>query len=155
MTWRNDPHTLSQSFAPQPKQWPSFWEEYKSDYFPSGVPLPVFFEVDGAPAVFLRFRPATDPRPQPQKCCDVSINVAPGSRGKGLGPKALLSIEGHVLQGGYDAILAEVFRDNAASMACFHKAGYEPLAVYERNNREVQSFLKVLTAKKGYNGATK
>ena len=89
MEWRNDPQTLSMFYHREPKVWDSFWPEFRDEYFADDT-LPPFFVLDDCErAAFLRFQSITPPAEATSPCVDVSINVAPTARGRGLGTRAL------------------------------------------------------------------
>src|SRR5258707_1999075 len=87
MDWRNDPVTLSMSYHREPKVWESFWLEYQSSYL-GERPGPVFLVDKGERVGFLRFRSVPHPTGLLGKVVDISINLAPDRRGKGLGSAA-------------------------------------------------------------------
>lgn len=136
MSWRNHPDTLANSFHPEPKTWPAFWDEYRADYLDPGLPTPVWALLKGQPVAFLRFRPVDHPTGAGRRCCDISIIVAPERQGQGLGPAALRAAAGHLAALGWQDCLAEVFPNNQASQACFKKAGYALLDQVEHLVRD-------------------
>ena len=129
MTWRNDPVTLAASFHVEPKEWPAFLGEYRGffDGDPRVVP-PLFGVAGGERVAFLRFRPAEDPEGLGRSACDISINVAPAARGRGLGRALIVAATERAL-GSFDVVLAEIKPGNAASVRAFEGAGYRPIAV--------------------------
>src|SRR5262245_36776330 len=114
MEWRNDPATLAMFFHRTPKQWDSFWPEFRAEYFTSD-PAPLFILADGRRAGFLRFKPVPHPRGIPGRCIDISINLAPDARGRGLGRAALSGLESELVRAGVDAVYALVRQENASS----------------------------------------
>jgi sialic acid synthase SpsE/RimJ/RimL family protein N-acetyltransferase len=126
MAWRNDPQALRVSFHRDPKVWDSFWLEYLYTYL-AGPPLPVFAIANGERVAFLRFRPCPHPRGLAGRTVDISINVAPEARGKGVGIAALKAASDHLAAQGVDSIVAEIRTDNARSIETFRKAGYADL----------------------------
>lgn len=126
MEWRNDPATLAMFFHRTPKQWESFWPEFRTEYFTSD-PAPLFILADGRRVGFLRFKPASHPRGIPGRCIDISINLAPEARGRGLGRAVLSALEPELVRAGVDAIYALVRQENASSKRMFAAAGYEEL----------------------------
>jgi N-acetylneuraminate synthase len=127
MAWRNDPVTLSMSYHREAKVWESFWPEYQTTYF-SDLPHPVFILMEGNRAGFIRFKRVPHPRGWSGKTIDISINLSPKRRGKGLGQAALRAVYEYLLQEhGVDSVYAEVRTENAASHRAFLAAGFTDL----------------------------
>ncbi len=128
MAWRNDPDTLALSFHPAPKVWEAFWPEYRDAYFAHDChPPPLFALEDGKRVAFLRFRRASHPGGLAGVTTDISINVAPEARGRGLSVRILTEVRDHLAGHGIDSVLAEVRRENAVSHKAFAAAGYARL----------------------------
>lgn len=128
MDWRNDPKTLAVSFHREPKTWDSFWPEFRDTYFTHDChPAPLFALEDGHRVAFLRFRRVSHPESLAGLATDISINVAPTARGRGLGARILAAIQGHLTALGIDSVVAEVLRENAASHKAFIAAGFRSL----------------------------
>ncbi|WP_114394050.1 GNAT family N-acetyltransferase [Oleisolibacter albus] len=125
MAWRNDPVSLAAAYHPRPKLWPDFLEEFRSTYF-TAVPGPVFAVHLGRRIGFLRLEPADHP-PRSGRFVEIGINLAPDSRGRGLGVAVLLALDGHLRAQGVDGVMAEVRAGNAASLRAFAAAGYQDL----------------------------
>ncbi|MEM1282979.1 MAG: GNAT family N-acetyltransferase, partial [Chlamydiota bacterium] len=89
MKWRNDPESLKASFHQEPKIWNYFWKEFNEEYFSVPELFPLFITHQGRKIGFLRFRNQNDPIDPNRKCCEVSINIAPEVRGKGIGKISL------------------------------------------------------------------
>ena len=126
MDWRNDPATLAMFFHRDPKQWDSFWPEFRSEYFASD-PEPLFILSNGHRVGFLRFKSVPHPRGLSGRCVDISINLAPEARGRGIGRTALHALEPILVRAGVDAIYAVVREENESSKRMFAAAGYEEL----------------------------
>lgn len=126
MDWRNDPLTLQMSYHPKAKVWESFFKEFSQDYFNSSMP-PLFALFEGQRIAFLRFVDCLDPKGGKRRVCELSINIAPQFRYKGLGIKILQAVH-DLLKGTYDDILAELKVQNLSSKRLFEKAGYELLS---------------------------
>lgn len=125
--WRNNPETLKASFDQEPKVWESFWPEFQRDYF-STLHLPPLFALhEGKRVAFLRFRPMQDERYPLRRACDISINIAPEERGKGLAVPILKAALHFVREQGMDDCFAEIKRDNIASQKAFARAGFDLL----------------------------
>lgn len=127
MEWRNDPETLKMSFHSQPKVWDSFFTEFKETYFTFPDLPPLFAISKGKRVAFLRFRPVGHPEGKARRCCDISIAVDPSERGKGLGTQILKEACAWIKQQGYDDCLAEIKKENNASIKAFQQAGFQQL----------------------------
>jgi sialic acid synthase SpsE/RimJ/RimL family protein N-acetyltransferase len=123
MAWRNDPATLKHSFHTQPKSMPAFLAEFKKDYFAYPELAPIFALSFGRRVGFLRFRPYQIPR-ENQRAVEISINLAPQERGKGLGSAIIFRATQYLFEMGYQVVVAEIKRDNVASVRAFEHAGY-------------------------------
>ena len=126
MAWRNDPDTLAASFRGQPRTWPAFLDEYRG-YFAGPPPGPCFGVAGGERVAFLRFRPCADPEGRGRSTCDISINVAPVARGRGLGRALIAAATAEALRH-FQVVLAEIKPGNAASRRAFLAAGYRAIA---------------------------
>ena len=127
LQWRNDPETLRMSYHRAPKSWESFYPEFCDDYFCFPDLPPLFASLDGERVAFLRLRPVQHPQGYQRRCCEVSINVAPSQRGKGVGTQVLKALQPWVLQQGYEDLYAEIKVENAASQKAFEKADFKRL----------------------------
>ncbi len=132
MQWRNDPVTLSHSFDGRPKEWKLFWPEFLRDYFPVGVLPSLIARCDDERVAFVRFRPYSSPEGSHRRVCELSINVAPSARGKGIGCAVLKAVGPIAAQQGYDDLLALVKRDNTASHKVFRNAGYTEIGTLDK-----------------------
>jgi sialic acid synthase SpsE/L-amino acid N-acyltransferase YncA len=128
MDWRNDPVTLSMSYHREPKVWESFWAEYRLVYL-NESPQPVFLLDNGERVGFLRFRRTDHPQGLSGKTIDISINLAPDRRGRGLGGAALAAASTYLLGHGIDTVCAEVRQENTASYRTFVRAGFVDLGL--------------------------
>lgn len=133
MKWRNDPATLAMSFHHDPKTWEHFWPEYRDRYFSHpDYPLPVFAVHEGRRVGFLRFEPVPHPAGLHGRTVDVSINIAPESRGRGLGTAVLRAALDHLARQGVDTVYAEVKVENAASSKAFAAAGFTEIGPFRK-----------------------
>ena len=137
MAWRNDPVTLSMSFHRREKIWESFWPEYRTTYF-SGAPdlHPLFAVLDGERIGFLRFNPVPHPSGLPHRTVDLSINISPTWRGKGLGRQVIAAALERLGSLGVESVHAEVLIHNHASIRTFKAAGFQLLGRAEKPNPE-------------------
>jgi sialic acid synthase SpsE/RimJ/RimL family protein N-acetyltransferase len=128
MAWRNDPVTLSMSYHREPKVWEAFWQEYQTAC--SGDQLPPMFILDeGERAGFIRCRRAPHPNHLAGLTVDISINIGPGRRGKGLGQAALRAVKARLSEHAVDSIYAEVRQENRASYRTFLATGFTDLGL--------------------------
>lgn len=134
LQWRNDPETLRMSFHQQPKVLNSFYQEFCEEYFNFPDLPPLFAWAEGQRVAFLRFRPVQHPQGKNRRCCDISINVMPEVRGKGLGTNVLKEAQHWVRQQGFDDLYAEVKVENAASRKAFESAGFH---LIEEGEKEI------------------
>lgn len=127
MEWRNDPHTLRMSYHKELKVWESFWPAFQKEYFIEPLLPPVFGLFQGRRAAFLHFKRMVDPFDKCRNTCDVSVNVAPAFRGRGLG-SAFIHRGTQFLHGlGWEQVIAEVRLENRASCRAFLAAGFEKI----------------------------
>lgn len=132
MAWRNDPVTLSASRHREPKQWPRFWPEFRDTYFPDETALSPVFALLGEDRIgFLRFVPAPHPLSPDRRTAEISINIAPEWRGKGLGTVVLRAALDHLRGWEGDAVCAEVREENVVSIKAFVAAGFREIDVRE------------------------
>lgn len=125
--WRNDPVTRSVSFHGNIKQWDSFYHEFQRDYFRHPDLPPLFVLEAGARVAFLRLEVSESPLSHDRKCSEISINVSPQCRGRGVGRESLLLAKEFLRTKGYDEAYAEVKVGNTPSAKAFVKAGFEQL----------------------------
>lgn len=123
MDWRNDPVTLSMFFHPTPKKWPAFWQEYQDNYLPQEQ-VPVFAIFQGNRVGFLKFDPAKNTEADAMNI-NISINISPHSRNKGMGSLILTAANDYLQNRGVRKIFAEIRVGNKASARAFEKAGYQ------------------------------
>jgi len=136
MNWRNDPLTLSMFFHREPKVWADFWPEFQKSYFLNRRGInPVFALVGGVRIGFLKFSPVQHPRRLAGLTVDISINLSPEVRGKGLGRKVLHACLIHLQAQGVQSVYAEVLANNFASIKAFKAAGFNWI---EQRGRSVQ-----------------
>lgn len=143
MDWRNDPVTLQMSYHTNPKTWETFFPEFKEEYFCFPDLPPIFALLRGHRVAFLRFKPVEDPINPRRRCCDVSINVSPQFRGRGIGTACLKEIKDWIAQQGYHDIYAEVKKNNTASQKAFEQAGYTRLQDDVKNLEEIGESISI------------
>lgn len=128
MDWRNDPHTLAASYHREVKTWQGFWPEFSAlCHNPGGRLRPLLALADGRRAGFVYFRRVPHPQGLAGQTLDISINMAPDERGKGLGPRVIEAACAHLKSLGIDSVYAEARAENSASIKAFTTAGFENL----------------------------
>ncbi len=132
MEWRNDPLTLRMSFGQALKKWEAFYPEFCTAYFSLPSLPPLFVRNENQRVAFIRFRPAKHPTDPHRRCCEISIQVAPEFRGKGVAGRALTEINTWVAAQGYDDIFAEVKEENVVSHQLFLSVGYRESGPHEK-----------------------
>lgn len=133
MDWRNDKHTLMMFYHREPKRWEDFWPEFRDSYFSEPKLPPLFVLADGEPVAFLRYQTASHPEGDKGWMVDVSINVAPSARGRGLGVAALKLGSAYLKRFGVDCVLAEVRIENTASLRAFEATGFRNIGETEKH----------------------
>jgi len=132
MDWRNDEQSLRMSYHQEPKTWPEFWVEYDAEYF-TDPHLPGLFAVfQGERVAFVRFQTYLE-GPLTGRTVSIGINVAPAQRGKGLGSRIIASATDWAFALGVRNVVAEIKRNNEASIRAFQRAGYQYLDAMERH----------------------
>lgn len=128
MTWRNDPVTLSVSFHQDPKVWERFWPEFRTEYFIGAPGLHPLFAVEGDERVaFVRYRAIEEEGVARGATVDISINIAPQARGRGLGKRVIEACLAYLSQQPVDRVYAEVLSHNVASLKLFVSTGFTQL----------------------------
>lgn len=125
--WRNDPETRQNSFHMEEKIWDDFYGKEFPAYFRYPDLPPLFILFDNHWAGFISLKPVENPISLLRKTCEVSINIAPKFRGKGIGKAALIALQDWVHFAGYDDIYAEVKIENEASHTLFLSANFHKL----------------------------
>lgn len=117
-TWRNDPRTRAASFDQEAIAWPQHEQWFTQTLARADRHL-LMLEADQAPVGVIRFDATT------ADTWEVSINLAPEARGRGLGAAALrraVAWLGHNERP--TEVIAEVKPDNEASTRVFVAAGF-------------------------------
>lgn len=123
MEWRNNPQTLQMFYHQEPKIWPDFFVEFLDNYFETPSYLfPLFAEANGEKVAFLKFGLIDDN--SNSITTDISINIAPAYRGKGLAAPIIDSASKLLKKSGVSQIVAEIRRINIPSIKSFQRAGF-------------------------------
>ena len=144
MAWRNDPVAREVAFHHEEKLWQTFWPEFRDAYFSQPDLPPLFVLEDGRRVGFLRFRPFPHPQGLSGRCMDISINVDPDCRGRGIGWRAGCLAVDHAAAHGVDSMVAEVRPDNRASVVTFDRAGFEILGEFDKTVADTGERCQVL-----------
>ena len=132
-SWRNDPKTIASSYIALPKSWDSFWLEYNAGYFENPPFDPVFVMEGNEPVGFIRFEPAVLQQYPDKKIIEVMINIAPYRRGEGIGTEALIVLQQEMKARNVFALMADIRKNNRASLSTFEHAGFSFFLAKERN----------------------
>jgi N-acetylneuraminate synthase len=124
MQWRNDPMTRKASVHQELKVWDSFFPDFLTNYFILPALPPLFILANQQKTGVVYFKPISHPLDSARRCIEISINIDPLFRAKGIGGKALKNLNKLVKQQGFDSILASVRKENTSSAKVFLEAGY-------------------------------
>lgn len=122
--WRNDPITRSMSLNPERVEWDEHVAWFHS-VLSSADRLLLIAEDAGAPVAVLRFDRVI------QGTWEVSINVAPSARGRGIGISALRAAAGWMAERGGARLVARVRTENERSLRAFQTVGFVPTGTTE------------------------
>lgn len=122
--WRNDPLTREMSRNQHELTWEFFYPNYLKRYFSIPALPPQFIVFEGRRVGILFFEPI----PLGAGTCEISINIAPQSRGQHIGSEALQHIQPWVLRQGFHRIYALIKKGNSASISSFTHAGFSKVA---------------------------
>jgi len=122
--WRTDPATQAMFFTHMALDWEGFWPVWRDGYFSDTDLVPAFaVNEQGEPLGVVSFS-RMEPIEGLGVCVDISINVAPEARGKGVGVQALRRVADYLQGRGVDTVIAVVKLDNPASAKSFENAGF-------------------------------
>lgn len=123
MEWRNDPETRAASYHSDIKILSEFSKEYIETFFNHPI-SPLFVKKDSKKIGFLKFSLIDTPAGYTGKTIDISINIAPTERKKGIGTETLMALNIFLKSTSFNWIIAEVKKNNIHSIQAFKKAGY-------------------------------
>lgn len=119
--WRNDPVTRASSRNSEPIRWQDHRRWYQAALAGSLHTILVA-EVDALPVAMVRFNQSRAGEP-----AEVSINVSPEARGRGIGGLALEGALHHFdRESGSTPLVADIKRGNHASRRLFTRVGFRP-----------------------------
>lgn len=117
--WRNDPQTVAASLSGSEVEWEEHLLWYTKALEDAEREMMILQEGDNAIGV-VRFDRIDE------QVAEVSINIAPPARRRGVGVRALtLALEMAESGGRYRTLIARVRSDNEASLRAFAAAGFQ------------------------------
>ncbi|CCH48596.1 GNAT family N-acetyltransferase [Pseudodesulfovibrio piezophilus] len=143
MDWRNDPVTLQMFYHSSPKKMPEFYTEYLEEYFHEKQCPAVFAFLNDVPVAFLRFEEYQDLECV-GRAMDISINVNPAERKKGMGVQVLKAAMGYLRERGISCVIAEIKVENDASIGAFRSAGFEYLDSKQKMIHDIQKSIPIV-----------
>lgn len=132
MDWRNDPETLRWSFHSTPKKFETFYPTFLKSYFSMPELPPLFVLSEGERVAVVFFKKGEDGKNSNLNTAEISINVSPKHRGKGLGTQILTEIQAWAKHQGADVLLAEIKKENKSSHKAFTQAGFKEVHKYKK-----------------------
>ena len=129
--WRNDEQTRLMSFSSDLIPWESHSEWYKKALNNSNRVIYIY-EL-GNPVAVVRFDIE-------DKIAEISINVSPKHRGKGVGTMAIRESLPCIKECGVDLVIAKIKTINEPSIKCFTKVGF---CLIEQNDNKITMELKL------------
>jgi aminoglycoside 6'-N-acetyltransferase len=113
------------------------WWEAPEDGFPWDEPesTRLTIEVDGAVAGLIQFWEETEPK---YRHAGLDLFLDPAVHGRGLGTEAVRLLAGHLIsERGHHRITIDPATANAAAIRAYEKAGFSPVGVMRRSERDV------------------
>lgn len=145
LKWRNDSDTLAASFHSDKKEKDSFWIEYTTTYFRDPIFPPLFCLLNGRRFGFFKFSRVTMPLNLLGSSVEVSVNIDPNQRGKGLGFLALTALSDFFKKKEWvDYLVAEIKEFNKPSIKTFEKAGYSFCDSYLKYVKDIDKSFNVV-----------
>lgn len=144
MQWRNDPETLRLSFHSTPKVWDSFHHEILEEYFRFPHLPPLFILKEGSRVGFIGVKPCADGG---RSSGEISINIAPEFRGKGIGTAALIELQNFLKNQGIETLYGDIKVENSASQKSFEAAGFIKVAELNKVVEDIGQTFPILRYK--------
>jgi aminoglycoside 6'-N-acetyltransferase len=119
--------------TPEVARW---WDE-PADEFPFDEPeaVKLVIEVDGAVGGMIQFGEEEEPR---YRHAGIDLFLDPPLHGRGLGTEAVLLLARHLVrERGHHRIVIDPSVDNRAAIRAYEKAGFRPVGVMRRYERDV------------------
>lgn len=144
MKWRNDPTTLCMSYHSTPKIMPDFYQEFIETYFIEKQCPPVFAVKDNDRVAFLKFSRYKEWDDSNDYIVDISINVKPSARCKGIGTQVLKGSIEYLRSKDVQGVVAEIKKENIASIRAFERAGFVFIDEYEKMIDDLPGAIEVI-----------
>jgi aminoglycoside 6'-N-acetyltransferase len=114
------------------------WWDVPSEGFPlTDDPSATRFviEVDGAVAGLIQFSEELEPK---YRHASIDLFLAPALHGRGLGTEAVRAVVRHLIkERGHHRITIDPAAENAAAIRAYEKAGFTPVGIMRRYERDV------------------
>ena len=135
LSWRNDDTTRQMSFNTNIQKWDDFKLVFYENYFNNSV-NPIIIQYNNIDCGFIGF---VDNQTYPN-AVSIGINISPQFRGKNIGTKSLQIVNEYLRNYNIFIILAEIKKQNIASIKTFEKNNYVFMASYNNNNCIVHKY---------------
>ena len=113
------------------------WWDIPDEAFPWDEPeaTRLTIEVDGAVAGLIQFSEEHEPK---YRHAEIDLFLDPALHGRGLGSEAVRRVVRHLVdERGHQRIIIEPAVDNVAAIRAYAKAGFRPVGVTRRSERDV------------------
>lgn len=113
------------------------WWDRPSDGFPWDEPesTRLTLEVDGGVAGLIQYWEETEPK---YRHAEIDLFLDPVLHGQGLGTEAVRRLVGHLIEErGHHRLTIDPAASNAAAIRAYEKAGFRPVGVTRRSERDV------------------
>jgi aminoglycoside 6'-N-acetyltransferase len=112
------------------------WWDLPDEEFPWDEPesTRLTIEVDGAIAGLIQFWEETEPK---YRHAGIDMFLDPALHGRGVGTEAVRRVVRHLIdERGHHRITIDPATTNAAAIRCYEKAGFRPVGVMRRSERD-------------------
>jgi aminoglycoside 6'-N-acetyltransferase len=113
------------------------WWDLPDDAFPWDEPesTRLTIEVDGTVAGLIQFSEELEPK---YRHAEIDLFLDPALHGRGVGTAAVRCVVGHLVdERGHHRITIDPAVDNSAAVRAYEKAGFRPVGVMRRSERDV------------------
>jgi aminoglycoside 6'-N-acetyltransferase len=112
-----------------------WWDEPEAD-FPHDEPeaTRLAIVVDGAVAGMIQYWEEPEPR---YRHASIDIFLDPAYHGRGIGSEAIRRVVRHLIDAGHHRVIIDPAAANVAAIRCYEKAGFRPVGVMRRYERDV------------------
>ncbi|MCO4763246.1 MAG: GNAT family N-acetyltransferase [Myxococcales bacterium] len=141
LAWANDPDTRAASFqtAVITRQIHAAWFENSLQRPDRHLFIAMLPDTPPLCAGFVRLQYVSD------TLAEVSINIAPEARGRGVGRRALRALEQAARERGFEKLLATIRPENLGSVRAFRSVDYEAITDGEVGGERSLRFVRSLT----------